>query len=78
MLQVDWFKMVQVSIFQSWMVMFGFNREQLPRKQEDDILIMQSPTLQGLMVVEPKFPIKISQLKVWSVHYKLFKDIAQW
>jgi hypothetical protein len=58
MLQVDWFKIVQVSIFQPWAVMFGFNREQLPRKQEEDVLIMQSPTLQGLVVVEPKFPMK--------------------
>ena len=63
MLQVLWFKMVQVSIFMSEKDMSGFSREQFPLKQEVVMLDMQSPTLQGLLLDESVFPMSLYIIK---------------
>ena len=78
-LQVLLFKMVQVSIFMFEKDMSGFSREQFPLRQEVNMLDMQSPTLQVLLLVDSVFPMTLYNTKsisdnTESPRYKLKSD----
>ena len=60
--------MVQVAPSTTENEIFGFSLEQFPLKQEEGMLGKQSPTLQGLVVVEWMEPMMFSVFTVLTLY----------